>query len=130
MRLLVWVFVMSLFAGCSSNTAPNADPEPGISLTLATERARSIENLTYTLSFTVPAVSTQPIDGHAVIRFAAKDVTRPLVLDFSPGADSLKSVSVGGRPSKYRVVQDHIIIPKEEIASEDNTIEIQFRAGD
>jgi aminopeptidase N len=131
MRRLVWVLIMSCLAGCSSkNTASEPDPEPGIPLTVANQRSQSIQNLSYNLSFTIPAVVSEPITGHAVIRFAAKDVSQPIVLDFAPGADSLTSVTVGGRPSKYRVVQDHIIIPKDEIASEDNSIDIRFRAGD
>src|SRR5262249_28050521 len=90
----------------------------------------SIQTLSYDLSFTLPASPTEPITGDEIIRFSTKDVTQPLVLDFSPGADYLKSVSVGGRPSKYRVVKDHIIIPTSELASEDNVIDIDFRAGD
>jgi len=122
-----------LDSGCRSNDRPAAnssDPEPGVSLSLATQRAQAIEGLRYELSFTIPADPTQPISGHAVIRFGTNDINRSVVLDFSPGADHLKSVSVAGRQSQYRLVKDHIIIPKEEIASEDNSIDIDFRAGD
>ena len=107
-----------------------ADPEPGVPLTLANLRAQSIDALSYDLAFTIPAAPSEPIEGHAIIRFAAKDLTKPVVLDFSPGMESLKSVSVGGRPSRFRLIKDHIIIPKEELASEDNVVEIGFRAGD
>ena len=129
---LVAAFLMMLDSGCR-NDKPSvgpADPEPGIPLSLATQRAQAIEGLKYELSFSIPADPAQPVSAHAVIRFATKDITRPVVLDFSPGADYLKSVTVGGKPSHYRLVKDHIIIPKEEIASEDNAIEITFRAGD
>src|SRR5438093_7635590 len=130
--LLLLILMQFLFSGCHNNvTSPeNTDPEPGVPLTLATERARSIEGLSYDLSFTLAADPAEPPFGRETIRFATKDLSRPLVLDFTPGADYLKSISVGGRPSRYRLVKDHIIIPKEEIASEDNTIEITFRAGD
>jgi aminopeptidase N len=123
---------MTFESGCHNNvkTTEAADPEPGIALTLATQRAQAIGNLSYDLSFTIPATPGEPVIGHEVIRFSTKDITQPLVLDFSPGADYLKSVSVGGRPSHYRVVKDHIIIPKEEFASEDNAVEIAFQAGD
>jgi aminopeptidase N len=132
MRLLILVLLMSFLFGCRNNVTPaeNAGLEPGVSQTLATERAQAIENLEYDLSFTIPPDASQPIWGHAVIRFATKEINRPLVLDFSPGSDYLQSVKVGGQHSRYQVVQDHIIIPKEEIASEDNTIEIAFRAGE
>src|SRR5207244_7471003 len=55
---------------------------------------------------------------------------RPLVMDFSTCADQLASVSVGVRPSHFRLVKDHIIIPNTELASDDNVVEIAFRAGD
>ena len=96
--LVIILLLMSSVAGCNAPPS-NTDPEPGIPLTLATERAAAIEGLRYDLSFTIPADTTQPVWGHAVIRFATKDVTRPVVLDFNPGADSLTSISVGGRPS-------------------------------
>ncbi len=130
----LWLYallIMGLMCACRNNAVPpNTDPEPGISLMLATQRAQSIEGLSYTLALTIPADPAQPIAGDAIIRFATKDISHPLVLDFSPGADYIKSITVGGRPSHYRLVQDHIIIPKEEIASEDNVIDIDFRTGD
>src|SRR5262249_6153897 len=125
--------LMTLESGCRPTDKPGteaAEPGPGISLTLATARAQTIEGLSYDLRFTIPADVAQPVAGHAVIRFATKDLTNPVVIDFSPGADSLKSVTVAGKPSHYRVTKDHIIIPKEEIASESNAVEIDFRAGD
>src|SRR5262252_505839 len=98
--------VSSFFMGCRSNTS-SVDPEPGVSLELATKRAESIGSLSYELSFTLPAGPTEPITGHEIIRFSTKDITEPLVIDFSPGADHLKSISVAGRPSQYRLVKDH-----------------------
>jgi aminopeptidase N len=124
--------LLLLMTACSGKdrVPENNDPEPGVPLALATERAQSISNLSYDLSFVIPSVPAQPIDGKATIRFTLKDVTRPLVLDFSPGADHIKSIKAAGNPSHYRLVKDHIIIPTSELASDDNAIEIEFRAGD
>src|SRR5207253_1918281 len=83
----------------------------------------------YDPTFTIPAEPSEPIAGKATIRFSTKDVTRPLVLDFSPDADHITSITVGGRPSHFRLVKDHIIIPSSELASEENAVEIIFRAG-
>src|SRR5262245_8910502 len=129
---LVAALLLMLDSGCRTDkpSVGLADPEPGIPLALANQRVQAIEGLKYELSFGIPADPAEPISGHAVIRFGTNNINRPVVLDFSPGADYLKSVTVGGKPSHYRVVKDHIIIPKEEIASEDNAIEIAFRAGD
>ena len=52
------------------------------------------------------------------------------MLDFAPGADALKTVVVGGKPSRFRVVNNHIVLPAEEIAAGENVVEIVFRAGD
>ena len=129
---IVFLILMALLPGChgKDKNTEIADPEPGISLALATERAQSIEGVTYDLIFTIPAAPSEPISGKAIIRFNAKDVTRPLVLDFSPGADYITSVSVAGQPSHFRFVKDHIIIPSSELSSEENAVEILFRAGD
>src|SRR5207237_5723032 len=75
------IIFMLLTGGCrrSDRVAENADPEPGVPLSLATERAESIEGLSYGLAFTIPAAASDPINGTATIRFTTKDVTRPLV---------------------------------------------------
>jgi len=133
MPLLILLLIMALESGCRGNETKSkepADPEPGVALALADLRSQTIESLRYELSFTIPAAASEPISGHEVIRFSTKDVSHPLVLDFSPGAGYLKSVSVGGRPSHFRLVKDHLIIPREELASEDDAIEIVFRAGE
>src|SRR5438132_6061329 len=129
---IICLGLMALESGCrgNDNVSENADPVSGVSLDPATARARSIEALSYDLAFTIPAAPSEPITGKATIRFSTKDVTRPLVLDFSPDANHITSITVGGRPSHFRLVKDHIIIPSSELASEENAIEIAFRAGD
>ena len=123
MPALILLLLVSLASGCRAMERNEIlDPAPGIALTLATERAQSIQELTYNLAFAIPSDVTEPIAGHELIRFSTRDLTRPVILDFTPGADHLKSVTVGGKPSNFRVVQDHIIIPKEEIASGYNII--------
>ncbi|HYR86718.1 MAG TPA: M1 family aminopeptidase [Terriglobia bacterium] len=107
-----------------------ADAQPGIPLTLASDRARTIHGLHYDLSFAIPAAASEPISGRAAIHFDLKEISAPLVLDFTPGADSITSVSINRQPSEYRLVRDHIIIPREELTLGENTVEIAFRAGD
>jgi len=109
---------------------PECRSAPGVSLELATARARSIEALTYEPGIHDSRGTSEPIMGKATIRFSTRDVTQPLVLDFSPDADHITSITAGGRPSHFRLVKDHIVIPNSELASEDNSIEIAFRAGD
>ena len=121
-----------VMTGChgQGETPQNADLGPGVSLSLATDRAQSIDNVRYALNFTVPAAPSTPIEGKATIRFSTNSLVRPLVLDFSPGADHIASVSLGGKPSHFRIVKDHIVIPGSELTPGENVVEIQFRAGD
>ena len=129
---IILILVMALESGCQKNgNSPGAaDPEIGVAQTLATGRAQDIQNLRYELSFAIPPAAAEPISARAAIRFNTKDTSRPLVLDFEPGGTSLTSVSVAGKPSRFRVANGHIIIPKEELIAGENTIEIVFRAGD
>src|SRR5262245_15759615 len=48
---VVLLGLMTLFSGChgKDKTTESADPEPGVSLALATQRAQSIEALSYDL---------------------------------------------------------------------------------
>ncbi len=107
------LLVMCVAAAGCRRAGPTviADPEPGIALTLAAHRARALENIRYQLSFDIPAAAEEPIASRLTVRFVAKDVTQPLVLDFAAGASHLTSVSIAGRPSTFRVVNGHIVIP-------------------
>jgi aminopeptidase N len=118
--------------GCRPTT-PKADtrgPGPGVALTLATERVRAIESVRYQLAFDIPAAAAEPIAARATIRFVAKDVSRPLVLDFAAGPAHLTSMSIGGKPAPFREVDGHIVIPGEELTAGENAVDVVFRAGD
>ncbi len=56
-------------------------------------------------------------------------MSRPVVLDFEPGAEAIKSVSTRGKPIAVTVVNGHIVIPKEFLVPGENSIEISFVAG-
>ena len=120
----------SVMAACAGSEPTVPDPEPGIALALAEERAARLSNIRYDLAFTIPESASEPIAGTAAIRFALKDASRPVVLDFAPAADHLTSVSAGGRAASYRAVNGHIVISPRALAEGENTVEIAFRAGD
>src|ERR1043165_9701988 len=120
--------VIVLLTGCRRNQSPEMDkPESGIALTLATDRAQAIADLRYNLSFSIPADASQPIQGQEEVRFRLQDASRSVILDFEPGAESIRSLSAGGRPVPVTVVNSHIVIPAEFLASGENRLEIAFR---
>src|SRR5438105_13411584 len=110
---VICLCLMALESGCrgNDNVTENADLAPGVSVDLATQRARSIESLSYILAFNIPATPSEPIAGKATIRFSTKDVTRPHVLDFSSDATQITSFSCSCRSSHFREVKETINIP-------------------
>jgi aminopeptidase N len=128
---ILLLLLMGTGSACrSGGPIEGADPAPGISDGLARERARAIGNVRYNLSFSLPAAVSEPVEGRITIRLTARTGRQPLVLDFAPGAENLTFLAVGGKPSKFRTVNGHLIIPSDEVVAGENVIDIAFRAGD
>src|SRR3954452_405598 len=107
------------------------DPGIGISEALAHERSARITNLRYDLAFTIPAEKTKPVGGRALIRFTLADSEQPVVLDYAPDrAGFLRSVEANGVPVEVRQVNGHIIVSKEALHAGDNSLSLDFNAGD
>jgi aminopeptidase N len=85
--------------------------DPGVSETLARDRARRISNLRYDLSFSIPRDKNEAIKGHEAITFALRDASTPLVLDFARGQNG------------------HLVYPASALHSGENRLVIDFDAG-
>ena len=107
------------------------DPDLGISEALARERSARVSNIRYDLALTVPPARTQPVAGRALIRFVLKDTEQPLVLDYQPDrAGFLRSVEANGRETTVRQVNGHIIVPADALRDGENSLALEFNAGD
>jgi aminopeptidase N len=111
-------------------SAQTASPDPGIALELADARAERIRDLRYDLRLTIPAQSTQPIEGSTRISLALTTAADPLVIDFATSREHVKSVSANGQDTPVQWTNGHIVVPAAALTSGRNTIEIAFRAGD
>ena len=107
-----------------------SDPPPGVPLDIARDRAARVTNLRYQLLFSIPAVQTEPVRGRVVVRFDLKDASRPLPLDFSGPAEAVERVTIGGRPSAARWVNEHVVIPAAELRAGGNEVAVEFRSAD
>ena len=69
---LLWLLGWMGLAGWSAVAAAEASPTeltaPGVSKTLATERARLVSDLRYALHLTVPEDPGDPIHGQEIVR--------------------------------------------------------------
>ena len=83
------------------------------------------------MAFTVPAERTEAVAGRALIRFALATAAEPLILDYQPDrAGILRAVEANGVKTTVRQVNGHIIVPAEALREGENSLELDFNAGD
>jgi aminopeptidase N len=129
--MMIGMFLAAVAAVVLANLQPKTDPDLGISEALAHERAARISNLRYDLAFTIPAEKSKPVAGRALIRFTLADASEPLVLDYAPDrAGFLRVVEANGVPTQVRQVNGHIIVSKDVLRTGENSVSLDFNAGD
>src|SRR5438094_429361 len=101
-----------------------APPSPGISESLARDRAASIHNLRYQLTLSIPEHKAEPIFGTEIVRFTLR-APAEVVLDFAQPRDHVRTVS-----TESAFVNGHIVIPASSTHAGENSITIEFIAGD
>jgi aminopeptidase N len=122
--MLGFLVAMTLAMQVSSDS-----PGRGISETLARERAAAIRDLRYALSFVIPADRRAPVQGRVLIRFTLAAPHR-IVLDFAQPGDHVRSVRVAEADTPFTVKDGHLVIPATSTAAGENSIAIEFVAGD
>jgi aminopeptidase N len=130
--LIAAYWLAAAVAGRTPGQGPvKPDPDLGVSEGLARARAARVSNLRYDLAFTVPAARVQPVGGRALIRFALASAGEPLVLDYQPDrAGFLRSVEANGVTTDVRQVNGHIIVPAGTLRSGENSVALDFNAGE
>ncbi len=105
-------------------------PEPGVSLALAQDRAARVSSLRYDLTMRVPARKDLPITGHLSAAFVLSDRTTALSLDFAQPATHLTRVEANGNEIAAATRNGHIVLPPRALLAGENTVDIEFVAGD
>jgi aminopeptidase N len=113
---------------CRDAPAPRVDP--GVPLYLAERRAATIRDVRYQVALSIPAQREAAITGTVLVRFVLARVTEPLVLDFAQPDTAVLAVLIDGRAIDYAVLNEHIVIPTEQLIEGPNTVEIRFIAGE
>jgi aminopeptidase N len=104
-------------------------PPPGVPQALAQQRAAAIQQLRYELVLRIPRDVAAPVDGRVVVRFALA-APQPVVLDFAGPAEGIRAVTVEGRPVDADVHNQHVIVPAAATSAGENSVAIDFTAGD
>ncbi|MFN3163715.1 MAG: hypothetical protein ACE37N_09590 [Pseudohongiellaceae bacterium] len=95
--VLAWVSLISI---ATNSHAQNVTVEPGVSLSLATQRKALLADINYRLRLEIPADQRQTIVGSVRVEFDLADAGAPLQLDFREAAQRL---SIGRRHGNVRV---------------------------
>lgn len=125
---LIILCILSFQHNC---IAQQTIPEKGISLQLATHRASSISDISYSLSFAIPEKITDPITAQLVLKLNLQKTTAPLILDFNATADHIRSIeNTKGDKIAYKFINEHLIIPVSALKQGEQSFKISFTAGD
>jgi aminopeptidase N len=107
------------------------DLSPGVSESLALERASRVSDVRYSLSFDIPSGRTEAIPARTAISFALSDASAPLALDFEPNAiGRVRQISVAGVTVNATLQSGHLILPTSALRAGTNLVLIDFEAGD
>ena len=125
--MLAVALAIVLCVGCDTEQGHLYDE--GVSMELAQKRKATIKELVYDLHFAIPDSIGQAVDGRVAISFAL-DEADEVVVDFRQPAEKIHSVEVNGQSAEYFAVNEHIVIGNKWTIAGQNTIVIDFEAGD
>jgi len=120
----VWglLFAAALLAGCG-----RVPVEDGVSRKLAEERASSIDNIHYDLSFRILEDKDAPLEGSETLTFRLRG-RGTVQLDFREGAENIRSLKVNGKTADIDWQSEHLLL--HQLKKGENRIEIDFIPGD
>jgi aminopeptidase N len=128
MRNLIHLFVFALiFTGCSQTKFP---VDTGVSQELAQYRKSTISNITYNLSFSIPAELKDRIEGAETLTFDLRNTAHDLQLDFKGDTTVNYTVSSNGKASEITIRNGHLVISKSHLQTGANEIKINFTCPD
>jgi len=87
-------------------------------------------DITYNLSFDIPADRSTAINGVITISFDLNEVSQDLQIDFKEDRDHLISISANSTDININFTNEHILIKKENLNEGRNEVLINFIAGD
>ena len=119
------LFLLILTAAVSCHTG--ADVRPGVPWALARERAANISDVDYGLRFDLTGLPDH-VKSREELTFTVRH-RADVVLDFKAPEGSLLCVVANGDTVDVDVMNEHLVIPRENVLKGENELVIQFMAG-
>jgi aminopeptidase N len=129
--LVISALVVVAMSPVNQAQRPAPDLSPGVSESLAVERASRVSDLRYQIALDIPLNRSDRISGTSTMTFALTDPSVPLALDFEPNAMGfVRRLTVAGAPVNADVRNGHLILPASSLRAGNNVVAIEFDAGD
>lgn len=121
-----------MLKSCSNGTDNTKLYETGVSHDLAKIRKKAITGIRYQLNFSIPKEADKQISGNLSLTLNLDKEKYPhnLILDFKENPNNLLRLTANGKETSYKFENEHIIIPAKRLLNGENTIDIQFIAGE
>ena len=116
-------FAVISFIGCKKTV------EKGVSIQLAKDRKEHISSISYNLHFSIPKSKSNKIIGKIDIGFNI-DKKDDVVFDFREDSLKVKAVTIDERLVDCIIEKGHIVISSKNIKSGNNSITVDFIAGE
>lgn len=131
MKTLFTVLLSLLvFFSCKNEDAPPILLEEGVPLAIAKYRKSQISDVLYQLWFEIPVEKEKGIPARLILDLNLSSLEYPLYLDFKEKADKLSSVTANGENIPVTHEKEHLIIPSKYLKIGENSIKIDFEAGE
>ena len=101
----------------------------GVSWELASYRKENLSNINYDIDLEITEQPNVPIKAVSEISFDLKRKSQDLQIDFKEKASNLSRLWVNGKKRKIKFQNEHIIINKRNLIVGENTIKIEYFAG-
>lgn len=119
---------MLLFSCQSDKVSPIAS---GVSKQLADQRKAQLSNVQYDLAFTIPTEKDSAILGKVTTIFELDNIDLDLIFDFENLQTQLQKVMIEGKETTaFQLANNHIIIPKNQLTTGQNTVSFEFITGE
>jgi len=128
MRKHLFFALIIILIACQSSES--VELSKGVSIELAKHRKEQLSDITYNLSFDIPADRSTAINGVITISFDLNEVSQDLQIDFKEDRDHLISISANSTDININFTNEHILIKKENLNEGRNEVLINFIAGD
>lgn len=122
--LIVLIILILTNSTCKTGKAPEITP--GVSSDLAQYRSEIIDSLFYNLSFQIPLLKEENVEGKNLMTVFLKEIPEKLIIDFNAPNENLFTVTIQNLNIDYLFYNEHIIIPGKYLNKGKNLIEFQF----